>query len=146
MPKIRKHIDINVPADKVFAAAVDPAQRIKWVTFLKDVAIVSGNGKSTGTKETFTLALGPRPQTETAEWTIYKESKAFTTKATGSIEMESQLTFDSMSDHSTDVSWQIYYTPPMGPIGLVIDILFMNRIFQNQVEDSLEQLKFQLEA
>ena len=46
----------------------------------------------------------------------------------------------------TRIDWVISYSPPMSLIGLFVDFLFMNRIFQNQIEDSLERLKSHLEG
>jgi hypothetical protein len=34
----------------------------------------------------------------------------------------------------------------MGVLGAVMDTLFLNRVFQNEIEESLEALKAQLEG
>ena len=55
------------------------------------------------------------------------------------------MTFQA-KDGGTRVEWTIGYKPPMGPLGALVDALFMNRVFQNEIEESLEGLKAQLEG
>ena len=49
-------------------------------------------------------------------------------------------------DDGTHVEWTIGYRPPMGPLGRVVAALFLNRVFQNEIEESLESLKVQPEG
>ena len=59
--------------------------------------------------------------------------------------MQGHMAFEP-SGEGTRVVWTIDYTPPMGPLGTIVDLLFMNRVFQNEVEASLDNLKARLEA
>ena len=145
MPRIRKHIEIQAPRDQVFALAADPSQQAEWATFLEQVEVTSGDGESVGTKDKHVMKLGPRSQQIEAEWTEYKEPEAFASRATSGMSIERRMSFSPVGQ-GTRVDWVIRYSPPMGPIGLFVDVLFMNRLFQNQVEESLERLKAQLEG
>jgi len=44
------------------------------------------------------------------------------------------------------VEWLVEYEPPMGMLGRLMDALLMNRVFQNDIETSLERLKVRLEG
>ena len=48
--------------------------------------------------------------------------------------------------NGTDVQWAVSYTPPMGPLGKFMDVFMMNRVYQNEIEASLERLKAELET
>ena len=146
MPRIRKSIDIEAPRERVFAMATDPAQQSQWTTFLQQVEVTAGDGKSVGTRDRCLMKVGPRAQEMEAEWTEYRENEAFARRATSGMDIQGRMTFTPLGEGSTRVDWTIEYTPPMGALGLLVDALFMSRVFQNQVEDSLERLKAQLEG
>ena len=59
--------------------------------------------------------------------------------------MDERMTF-TPAGNGTNVEWAVNYTPPMGPIGKMMDVFMMNRVFQNEIEASLENLKTALEA
>ncbi len=145
MPKIRKSIDIQAPRDHVFAYAAKPDSQPEWATFIKQIDITSGDGKSEGTTDRCLVKLGPRAQPVEAVWTEYKPGEVFARKSTSGMAMQGRMTFDS-SGEGTSVEWTIQYTPPLGPPGAVVDLLFMNRVFQNEIEASLENLKAKLEG
>jgi len=44
------------------------------------------------------------------------------------------------------VEWRVNYTPPFGLIGKIGAFLLMARIYQNELEGSLENLKAELEV
>jgi uncharacterized membrane protein len=50
------------------------------------------------------------------------------------------------ADGGTRVEWMVDYKPPMGPAGAFMDAFMMNRVFQNELEASLENLKTALET
>jgi uncharacterized membrane protein len=110
------------------------------------VEITAGDGKSIGTKDRCLMKLGPRAQEMEAEWTEYKENEAFARRATSGMDIQGRMTFTPMREGATRVQWNLEYTPPMGALGRFLDLLFMNRIFQNEVEASLERLKGQMEG
>ena len=145
MPRIRKSIHISASPDDAFSYATNPSHQPDWIKFIRQVDITSGDGKSVGTADRCAFKLGPRAETVDALWTEYDPPRAFARKATSGAVMEGRMTFE-VSDDGTDVEWTIDYTPPMGGLGAVVDALFMNRVFQNEVEESLESLKAQLEG
>ena len=145
MPRIRKTIEIEASPEHVFSYATNASTQTGWVKFLKQVDITSGDGQSKGTTDRCVVKLGPRAQAVDAVWTEYDAPRAFARKTTGGMEREGRMTFQP-SDAGTRVEWTIGYKPPMGPLGAVVDALFMNRVFQNEIEESLEGLKAQLEG
>jgi uncharacterized protein YndB with AHSA1/START domain len=145
VPLIRKSIDIAVSPEKVFDYATDPAAEPDWITFVKEVEITSGDGKSEGTTDRVVFKLGPRAQILDAVWTEYDPPRSFVRKTTSGLQMESRMTFEPGGD-GAHVEWAVSYKPLMGPIGLVADVLFINRVFQNEMEESLESLKTRLEG
>ena len=145
MPRIRKSIDIDASPDNVFNYATNTTTQPDWIKFLKQIEITSGDGQSKGTTDSCVIKLGPRAQTVEALWAEYDPPRSFARKTTGGMEMEGRMTFEPSTD-GTHVEWTIAYTPPAGPLGMVVDALFLNRVFQNEVEESLESLKAQLEG
>ena len=145
MPRIRKTIEIEASPEHVFGYATNASTQTGWVKFLKQIDITSGDGQSQGTTDRCVVKLGPRAQAVDAVWTEYDAPRAFARKTTGGMEMEGRMTFQA-KDGGTRVEWTIGYKPPMGPLGAVVDALFMNRVFQNEIEESLESLKAQLEG
>jgi len=144
VPLIRKSIDISASPQNVFDYVTDSSTQPDWITFIREVEITSGDGKSEGTTDRCLFKLGPRAQILDAVWTEYDPPRSFARKATSGPEMEARMTFEPRDD-GTYVEWAVDYRPPMGPLGALIDALFMNRLFQNEMEESLESLKAQLE-
>ncbi len=145
MPFIRKSIDIAASPEKVFDRATDPSAQRDWITFIKEVEITSGDGKTEGTTDRRLFKLGPRTQALDEVWTEYDPPRSFAREVTSGLEMEARMTFEPRTD-GTYVEWIVDYRPPMGPLGILLDALFMNRLFQNEIEESLESLKAQLEG
>ena len=145
MPSFLKSIDIDASPDNVFNYVTNASTQPDWIMFMKSVDITAGDGQSKGTTDRSVIKLGPRAQEVEALWTEYDPPRAFARKATSGMEMEGRMTFEP-SDDGTHVEWMIAYKPPMGSLGMVVDALFMNRVFQNEVEESLERLKAQLEG
>ena len=145
MPRIRKTIEIEASPEHVFNYATSAATQTDWIKFLKQIDITSGDGQSRGTTDRCVVKLGPRAQAVDAVWTEYDPPRTFARKTTGGMEMEGRMTFQA-KDRGTRVEWTIGYKPPMGPLGALVDALFMNRVFQNEIEESLESLKAQLEG
>ena len=145
MPRIRKTIEIEASPEHVFGYATNASTQTAWIKFLKQIDITSGDGQSKGTTDRCVVKLGPSAQAVDATWTEYDPPRTFARTATGGMEMEGRMTFQP-SDAGTRVEWTIGYKPPMGPLGALVDALFMNRVFQNEIEESLESLKAQLEG
>lgn len=145
MPLIRKSIDIDASPESVFNYVTNVSTQPDWITFVREVEITSGHGKSEGTTERCVFKLGPRAQTLEAVWTEYDPPRSFARKTTSGLAMEARMTFEP-SGGGTLVEWAIQYKPPLGLLSAVIDVMFMNRLFQNEMEESLESLKARLEG
>ncbi len=145
MPSILKSIDIDASPDNVFNYVTNVSTQPDWIKFLKAIDITSGDGQTKGTTDRSVIKLGVRAQEMEALWTEYDPPRAYARRATSGMEMEGRMTFHP-SDDGTHVEWTIGYRPPMGSLGMVVDVLFMNRVFQNEIEESLESLKEQLEG
>ncbi len=145
MARILKSIDIDSSPDNVFNYVTNVSTQPDWIKFMKAVDITAGDGKSKGTTDRSVIKLGPSAQEMEALWTEYDPPRSFARKATSGMEMEGRMTF-APRDDGTYVEWTIAYRPPMGALGGVVDALFMNRVFQNEIEESLESLKAQLEG
>ncbi len=145
MPRILKSIDIDASPDKAFSYVTNASTQPDWIKFMKQVDITSGDGQSRGTTERSIFKLGPRAQAMDALWTEYDPPRSFARKATSGMGMDGRMTFEPIDD-GTHVEWVIGYRPPLGALGLMADALFMNRVFQNEIEESLESLKAQLEG
>ncbi len=145
MPRILKSIDIGASPENVFNYVTNTSTQTDWIKFLKAVDITSGDGQSKGTTDRSVIKLGPRAQPVDALWTEYDPPRSFARKATSGMEMDGRMTFEPIDD-GTRVEWTIGYKPPLGLLGALLDALFMNRVFQNEVEESLESLKAQLEG
>ncbi len=145
MARIVKSIQIDAPREHVFALAVDPARQPEWTTFIREAIVTSGDGKSAGTIDRSVLKVGPRATATESTWTEYRVGEAFARKSSSGLEREETMTF-AAADGGTMVEWSVDYKPPMGPLGKFMDVFMMNRVFQNELEASLEGLKAALEA
>lgn len=145
MPTIRKAIDIEATPDNVFKYVTNTSSQPDWIKFLQGIDITSGDGQSRGTTDRCVVKLGPRAQAVDSLWAEFDPPRSFGRRSTSGMEMEDRMIFSAAGD-GTHVEWTIGYKPPMGPIGLLVDAVFMNRVFQNEVEESLESLKAQLEG
>ena len=55
------------------------------------------------------------------------------------------LSFQLSAD-GTKVAYSVEYTPPMGAIGKIVDLIFMERLMEQLLGDSLTNLKLRLET
>ena len=145
MPRIFKSIHIEAPPQKVFPLAVDPAHQPQWHISLKKVEPVSGDGKSQGSAFRWTFKMGPRGQQMDSTVMDYVENQSYARHCSGDLQIQDRLSFYA-SQGGTRVEWSIKYTPPLGYLGVLLDAVLMNRVFQNDMETSLENLKAQAEG
>ena len=145
MAKVVKSIRIDAPHEHVFALATDVTRQPDWTTFVKEGLITSGDGKSAGTTDRTVVQVGPRATKAESVWTEYTTGERFARRATSGMEMEERMLFTPVGN-GTDVQWAVNYTPPMGPLGKFMDVFMMNRVYQNEIEASLERLKEALET
>jgi uncharacterized membrane protein len=145
LARVVKSIRIDAPREHVFALATDVSRQPDWTTFVKEGLITSGDGKSTGTTDRTVVKVGPRSTKAENVWTEYRTGEVFARRATSGMEMEEKLTFTPVGN-GTDVQWMVVYNPPLGILGKFMDIFMMNRVYQNEIEGSLERLKAELEV
>ncbi|HXG35713.1 MAG TPA: SRPBCC family protein [Dehalococcoidia bacterium] len=146
MAEVSKSIEIAAPRERVFQEATDPAKQGEWALFLKDVAVVSGDKTTPGSKQVWQFKVGPRAQPLEAVITRFIPNEHVARRAEGAINLEESMAFVAVDDTATRVHWNFEYQPPLGPIGRLLDTIFVNRVFQNDVETSLENLKRRLEV
>jgi uncharacterized membrane protein len=145
LARVLKSIRIDAPREHVFALATDVTRQPDWTTFVKEGLITSGDGRSAGTTDRTVVKVGPRATKAENVWTEYTTAEAFARRATSGMEMEEKMTFTATAN-GTEVQWMVVYKPPMGPLGKFMDAFMMNRVYQNEIEASLERLKAELEA
>jgi len=145
MARIVKSIEIDAPHEHVFALALDFSRQPEWTTFIKEALITSGDGKSAGTTDRSVIKVGPRASKSDGEWTEYKAGEIFARRSSGGMSMEEKMTF-TPAGGGTRVEWMVDYKPPMGPLGKFMDAFMMNRVFQNEIEASLENLNRMLHS
>ena len=145
MPTIFKSVDIDAPPERVFALVGDATKQSEWAIFIKDAELLSGDGKSPGSTYRWSFKVGPRSQPLEVVVAAYNENEALVRRVSGELQMEDRLLLAPV-DGGTRVEWTIYYKPPFGPLGALLDLIFINRVFQNDVETSLERLKQQIEG
>ncbi len=140
-----KSIEIDAPRERVFAYASQINRQPEWIYFLKSVKSKEGDGRTPGSTEQRTIKLGPRKLPYDCELVNFKPNEMCERRYDGEMTMRERLRFESKNDR-TVVRWFIQYKPPMGAIGAVGDLLFMNRVFQNEVEESLDRLRAAIEG
>ena len=145
MARVLKSIRIDAPREHVFALATDVTRQPDWTTFVREGLITSGDGKSAGTTDRTTVKVGPRATKAENVWTEYATGEVFARRATSGMKVEEKLTF-TPAGNGTDVEWLVDYTPPLGALGRFMDVFMMNRVYQNEIEASLERLKAELEV
>jgi uncharacterized protein YndB with AHSA1/START domain len=144
MPRLTASIDIAASREHVFATAADPAKQPEWTTFIKEISITSGDGKSEGTTDHTVIKVGPRPHKLEGTWTEYKPGEALARRFTGYMDLQERMAF-ATANGGTRVQWSVNYKPPFGVVGKFMAWFMMARIFQNELEASLENLKKTLE-
>ena len=145
MPRLKAAIEIDAPREHVFAIAGDLTRRPEWTTFVKEVTVTSGDGKSAGSKDRLVAKIGPTAHTWEGETTAYTPGEAWGRKFEGYFVGTERITLRP-AGNATVVEWAVDYTPPFGLIGKLGAFLFMARVYQNELEGSLENLKAALEV
>jgi len=145
MPRLKAAIEIDAPREHVFALAGDIAKRPEWTTFVKEVIITSGDGKSAGTKDKTVAKIGPQRNKWEGTLTEYEAGQVMARSFGGYFVGEERMTFEP-SGNSTRVEWSVNYTPPFGLLGKFGAWFLMARIYQNELEGSLENLRAALEV
>ena len=144
MPRLTAAIEIDAPSDHVFAVAADLSKRPDWTTFVKEVLITSGDGKSSGSTDRTVAKIGPQRKTWEGILTQYQPGELLERKFEGYFVGEERMAF-APAGNGTRVEWYVNYTPPFGILGKFGAWFMMARIYMNELEGSLENLKRELE-
>ncbi len=145
MPRIERSIEIDAPADQVLEYANKLENQIEWVSFMREQEITTTPGAEGMMVERSVVQIGPRKEALRALFKAPATKQVLSrTSDNSSFRMDSQLSVGAIGDMA-EVTWTIAYVPPMGAIGKLGDIIMMRRLFINEVEKSLENLKEQLE-
>jgi uncharacterized protein YndB with AHSA1/START domain len=144
MPNLKATINIDAPREHVFAAA-EPATMPQWTVHVSEVNVVEGDGKSPGTRDTTMIKVTPRKNKLESTWTDFRQGETWARSFTGYLSGVERLTF-SDSNGGTRVEWSYNYKPPFGIIGKIGALLVMQRVVQNNMESSLDNLKEALEV
>ena len=145
MPRLDNSIDINAPLETVFAYLADVESHPEWVKWTKDAEVTSVEKEGLGATSTMKMQVGPRKETVEAIVTEFKANEFVTWRHTRGMEMTDRLAVVPFRE-GTKVAWSIDYTPPMGGMGKLMDLLFMERLFDQLAKDSMALLKERLES
>jgi len=145
MPRVDNSIEIKAPRERVFQYAADLEAQPQWVKWSKDVEITSANRSGVGVTDSSVMQVGPQKQRVEGLITEYRDGQFYTRRLTQGMDLTERLSVVPYDD-GTKVAFSVEYTPPMGPLGRVMDALFMVRLFDQLMKDSLANLKERLET
>ena len=145
MPRLDNSIDIKAPRETVFQYVADVTARPEWVKWTKQAEVTSPQQKGLGATDAGTMQVGPRKENVEAIVTEYRENELFTRRHTRGLELTDRLALVAMADSTTKVAWSVEYTPPMGGLGKLVDLVFMVRLLDQLMKDSLTNLRERLE-
>ena len=147
MPRLDNSIDIKLPKERVFEYVSDGTHRPEWVTWTKRAEVTSLESRTIGSTDAGVMQVGPQKQSIEAIVTEYRPDYVFTRRHTRGIELTDRIAVvPSPSGEGTKVAWSVEYTPPMGQMGKLMDQLFMIRLFDQLMKDSLNILRDRLET
>ena len=144
MPRLDNSIDIKAPLETVFEYLTDIPSHPEWVKWTKEAEITSVEKTGLGVTTSELMQVGPRKERIESIVTEYKPQEFFTRRHTRGMEMTDRLSVVKVGD-GTKVAWSIDYVPPMGAMGKMMDKLFMVRLFDQLMKDSLTLLRQRLE-
>jgi len=147
MPRIRKYVDIQAPPANVFLEIANPLHQMEWALPFRDIEVAEGDGVSQGSIQRWIFQVGPKSYQLEA---VVRESRQGSTIAREVVEgpllFRDRFSLIPQGAEVTRVEWMVEYEPPMGPLGRLLDALILHRVFQNDMETSLERLKRRLES
>lgn len=147
MPRIRKAIDIEATPEHVFAEVAEPARQVEWALPFRVIEVPDEGPVGQGTLQRWSFKVGPRTWDLLAIVTDYRHNQTIAREVReGGLNLRDRFVLVPQSGEVTRVEWLIEYEPPMGALGRLLDVLVMERVFQNDMETSLERLKARLEG
>jgi uncharacterized membrane protein len=145
MPRLDNSIEIKSPPETVFAYLADIESHPEWVKWTKEAEVTSLEKTGLGSTSTMKMQVGPRKETVEAIVTEFKPDEFVAWRNTRGMDMTDRLSVVPYQD-GTKVAWSVDYKPPMGGMGKLVDLLFMERLFDQLAKDSLTLLKERLES
>jgi carbon monoxide dehydrogenase subunit G len=145
MPRLDNSIDINVTPEQVFAFVADVTTHPDWVKWTKEAEVTSLEANGVGATTAGVMQVGPRKEKVETLTTEFKDGQYVTRRTTRGMKMTDRLSV-LPQEEGTKVAWSIDYVPPMGGMGKLMDVLFMERLFDQLMKDSLTNLKNRLES
>lgn len=145
MPRLDNAIEIKAPAEAVFQYVTDVNHYPEWVKWVKEAERTSEAG-GLGATDAIRMQVGPRKQNVEAIVTEYKENETQTRQHTRGMQMTDRISIVPMGNDTTKVAWSVEYTPPMGAIGKLMDLIMMETLFDQLMKDSMTRLQERLEG
>ncbi len=145
LSRVDHSIDIQAPHEKVFAYATNVEMQPHWVKWAKRVEVTSSQKEGLGTTDVMDLQVGPRKEHVEGLVTEYRPGMTYSRRLTKGLDLQERMSALSLGN-VTKFAYSVEYKPPMGPLGKVVDFLFMSRLMDQLMKDSLFNLKENLEG
>jgi uncharacterized membrane protein len=147
MPRIRKAIDVEATPEHVFVEVAEPARQVEWALPFRAIETPEQGPPAQGSVQRWAFKVGPRTWDLLAVVTDYRHNQTIAREVReGGLRLRDRFSIAPQSGEVTRVEWLIEYEPPMGALGRLLDALVMARVFENDMETSLERLKARLEG
>ncbi len=145
MPRVDDVIDIDAPREKVFQYISNIELQPEWNKWAKKTESTSLERSVLGATDSMVMQVGPRKETVEGIVTEFKDGALYARRHTKGMEMTERYSLLTIGE-ATKVAWSVEYVSPMGPIGKMNDMLFVARLFEVLMHDSLNILKQQMEG
>ncbi len=145
MTRVDGTIAIKAPKEKVFDYLADIENQADWVKWAKDVQVTSPERAKVGATDAMVMQVGPTRQKVEGLITELMPGYTLARRLTRGMEMTERMSVLA-SPEGTKFAWSVEYKPPMGPMGKVMDFLFMSTLLDQLMKDSLDILKSRLEG
>jgi uncharacterized membrane protein len=140
MTYIERSIEIDAPVEKVFQYAADWQHWPKFFEGVSDFRPTTETTRGNGARYAYKAAmLGMKTAVET-EIQDFVEDEGWTGTATKGMKHETRWVFEE-DDGKTRFTYGLSYDLPVPILGGVLDAWFMKPVWEQIVEDSLQNLK-----
>jgi uncharacterized membrane protein len=145
LSRVDNAIDIKAPREKIFEYVADIEAQPEWVKWAKDVERTSTTAKGVGVTDRMVMQVGPRKERVEGMITDFKDGQLYVRRLTKGMDLTEKVSLVNVSG-GTRVAWILEYRPPMGALGKFMDFLFMSRLMDQLMKDSLTNLKERMES
>ncbi len=145
MTRLDNAIELKVSREEVFAYVSNVAAQPEWVKWAKSVEVTAATPGGVGSTDEMRMQVGPRKENVEGLISELKEGHFVRRRLTKGMDMTESLSLVNFGA-GTKLAWTVEYTPPMGAMGRMIDLLFMVKLFDQLMKDSLTNLREILEA